>query len=354
MPPKPPNRGLWHPWSFWSRRRDQVPAASTEQEVAALWRSVDRILSDRQHAREVLDGISPSTLPRDIANAIAKSLLESLDEVENGDKYRAYSLALVLERWLPHDSDPQLAMHVYERLAMYDLRANNVEQAIVALERVCQLALTLHAGDQFLAAATNLGTVLRQAGAVGEALQIYEGAMKAIEPTTSPALQAMVYLNASTAYEDQGHFRRAMECNERALAALDDAPEQQQSRVVALTNLAGNYLALERSGEAESTYLQALDLARQLGLSSLEGVILGHLGLIRFHNQQISDAIHYLSQAVQLAEKTQDLWNAQHWYQDLANVYSWTGAPDIAGDYYDKALAVSRTVKDLRAECRSL
>ena len=131
---------------------------------------------------------------------------------------------------------------------------------------------------------------------------------------------------------------------------LANQPDQKLPLPIAWTNLTASYFALNNIEAAEAATKNALDLTRQEKIPTQEAVALGHLGLIRARQGRIGDALHYLHTAVSKAEDLRDLWNAQHWYRDIANLYTWTGLPELALENFEKALALSRKVGDHRSE----
>jgi CHAT domain-containing protein len=309
-----------------------------------------RIRNEPERAGQVFHEIEPPALAADAASDLADALLDRADELDEQDPRLAYALTLVLERWLPAGARPDTLIGVYQRIGFFASRAGNEEQAIQAFSAASAIAYQAGRTEQFLAMTTNLASTLRQMGQVHQALQAYERAIEAITPTTPPALEASVLLNASTAYGDLGRHKRARELNERAVSLLSDRPDQKSSLALALTNLAASYYALGEIAAAEATTLKALGLARETGIPSQEGVALGHLGLIRFRQGRVADAIRYLTTALRMAEDAGDMWNVQHWERDLANVYTWTELPEQALHHFKKALARSRAVGDRRSE----
>lgn len=309
-----------------------------------------RLRNEPQRAELIFDEIESATLAADAASDIADVILDRADELDEQDPYLAYALMLVLEHWLPADARADILIPVYQRIGFFASRSSDIEQAVQAFSTASEIAREAGRTEQFLASMTNLANTLRQAGHALDAVQVYERALEAITPTTPPDLEASVLLNASTAYSDLGQYERAKELNGRAASLLSNLPGQELSLAIALTNLAGDYYALGEIAAAEPKILKALELTREGNIPSQEGVALGHLGLIRFRQGRVSDAIRYLTTALQIAQDTRDLWNAQHWERDLANIYTWTKLPEQALYHFQRALDLSRRIGDHRSE----
>ena len=179
---------------------------------------------------QILASVKPTSIAAHAASDIVESILRLVDEQDKKDPYLAYALVLVLERWIPDGIRPNLLFDVYQKLGGYAWRSNNLQLTINAYSTACTIAGEAHLVGQFLGSATNLGSVLRQAGRSREAYMVYMSAIEKFGATTSPALQAMVLLNASTACADLGLHEQGKGMSERAISLLANQPDQKLSQ----------------------------------------------------------------------------------------------------------------------------
>jgi Uncharacterized protein conserved in bacteria len=338
------------------RRSAGADDAVTEKVVQQIIGDAQAFLAQR-HGKAYtptlpeIDGSSLS--PTTVSNTIHR-LLDEIEEADSTDPYLAFAITVRAYHWAPDSTEPKLMVSLLQKFAGYSSRANRIEDSIQLYDQAASIAFREKLYNEFLAMATNLATILRQSGQVQRAMSVYEAALDAIQPDTSPELQGMVLLNASTAYADLGMYERSKEVCERAIQLLEGDRANALSLAIAYTNLA---CALDSKGnleEAELAFTKTLELVRKEKVESQEGVALGHLGLIKFKQGRYQEAFLYLQRAIELAEKHKDLWNAQHWHSDLANAYSLTRVPDLAREHFQKALEISRKVGDRRSEGKCL
>jgi tetratricopeptide (TPR) repeat protein len=326
----------------------RVTAATVKQlaSVARSWRSSD------QRDRDRLAGIAQPANTQ-AADAVVEAVLDLADQTEQEDVLVAATLVMATENWLEVPAGPRTTVRLYSQLGSYAMRGSDMEGARRCFEAAATVAQQSDLPNEFVAVTTNLGTVLRQSGLVLEATQAYGAAIEA-SSALEPSTQAMVLINASTAWSDLGQHERSAGLSGRAVQILRGERDGADMLLVALINQGGALFGLGHVAEAENAMSEALNLARTVNNPAQEGVALGHLGLIQFSQGAVADAIRYLEGAASTAEQLKDLWNAQHWYRDLGNAYAWTGFDAAAEASFEKALELSRRVGDRRSEAVAL
>lgn len=314
--------------------------------VARQWRQTDS--RDKGPLARIVQPTSPGD-----AEAIVAAALDASDAIELGDPRLAALLVLAIEQWLGVPAAPRTMTRLYANLGAYAARGGDMAGAVKCYETAAEIA---HANDlkkEFVAIATNLGTMLRRSGRTAEAADTYDAALQTAQDL-EPRMRAMVLVNAATAWSDLGRKDRSILLSGEAVEILRNEPDAGEMLSVALINRGGALFSLSQIKEAEADISETLNLARSIGNKAQEGVALGHLGLIRFAQGLAADAIRYLERAAHQAEEAHDLWNAQHWYRDLGNAYIWTGFDAAAEKSFDRALELSQRASDPRSEAIAL
>lgn len=329
----------------------QTPAASPkarEPQQGEALRIVDELV------RVVRHGGSSERLPRlrpgdpGLAEAVINLVIDRSDALEEQDKQSAFGLCAAALS-VVHESAPASPhVRLLMRVANWYLHANQTRMAAAMFQQATEIATGAGLGAERVAAATNLAIVLRQSGEGAKALQVYEGVLATLPAGTEPPLEAAVLVNAGASYSDFSLHGKAVAALERGIELLGGRDARGRATLIARMNLACSRLALGELPRAEDEFQHVLDICRNEDSRPQEGVALGHLGHIRLRRGEIGAAIDLFSQAAQIAESTNDLWNAQNWYHDLANLFAHIHAETEARAAYEKTIAVSAVVGDQR------
>jgi len=290
-------------------------------------------------------------LTEEIATPLVDEALRVTDS--ETDPLLALILLWLIKSRLPAGFDTHTKIVILARIASCADRANYLGLSIEVLTEARTLAKEAGLHDDQLGVSTNLATMLRRAGKMAESAALFEEVIDQIDTTTKPGTKAAILGNAATAYSDLGQHQRSLELSLAAIVEIENDPDNQQLLLICLINAAGTYIGLNKLGDAELQFANALSLARKLNNAAQEAVCLGHLGTIRMRQGKISTAVKLFEQAALNAERIGDLWNAQHWYFDLGNLYLWTGSERFAQACFERALAISQRIGDRRSEARA-
>lgn len=300
-------------------------------------------------ASRIIERVEQVAIDDAMAEEVAETALDTIAEFDGTDPRLAYSLALVVDRWMPDRVGSLARIRVLEHIGRYSANAHDLRMAVDAYAGAAAIARASGEMRHWLNATANLATVLRQAGRTADAMAVYKQAVEALGPSTDPVIQAQVLTNASTAYADAGRADEAFALDQRAIELLEGAGIRDEAYLVAKMNSATRLHADGDPDRAERVLLEALQLARELRIPSQEGVALGNLGLVRVQQQRVGEAIRYLERARIMARDTQDPWNEQHWTRDLANLCAATGARDLAVELYETGIALAERIGDVRS-----
>ncbi|MFM6266868.1 MAG: tetratricopeptide repeat protein, partial [Dolichospermum sp.] len=141
--------------------------------------------------------------------------------------------------------------------------------------------------------------------------------------------------------------------------------QQQENLATSLNNLAGLYRSQGRYNEAESLYLQSLDICkRQLGDDHLDvatslnnqGGSNSLNGLGNAYNSlgQYQTAIDFHQQSLKIKREIGDVQGEGNSLIGLGNAYNSLGQYQTAIDFYQQSLKITREIGDVGGESNSL
>ncbi|MEO8502138.1 MAG: CHAT domain-containing protein, partial [Vicinamibacteria bacterium] len=99
---------------------------------------------------------------------------------------------------------------------------------------------------------------------------------------------------------------------------------------------------------AEQSWNQALSLADKIGEPAWANRARGELGLVAFLLGDINTSVIRLGQAMKVAEANGDVPSLVRWFTLFGHGYVELGRPELALEYYDRALKLASTVPELQ------
>lgn len=132
------------------------------------------------------------------------------------------------------------------------------------------------------------------------------------------------------------------------------ATHNHRNQSVSLGNLGVAYRHSGRVDIAIHYFLQALDIAKEIGDRQCEEIHLVNLGKSYVDEDRLGRAIDYFHKAKTIAEKFNNRKNAENHLCNLGNIYYSLGNMEQAIICYQKALAITREIGDRRSEGTAL
>ncbi|MEA2599392.1 MAG: hypothetical protein QOF89_384 [Acidobacteriota bacterium] len=177
-----------------------------------------------------------------------------------------------------------------------------------------------------------------------KALALFEG-----EDNSDPELNAWILNDLGTVILAEGHWRQALELNERALAIRRKTlGEEHPDTARSLLSVGELYKEGGDLDAALNYQTQALSIQRKvLGEEHSDTVMsLGSIGSLYIERGDLDGALDYLTQALAIRQKVQgeDHHKTAVILQSIASVYSQRRAFNKALDYFTQALAIMRKV----------
>jgi tetratricopeptide (TPR) repeat protein len=151
----------------------------------------------------------------------------------------------------------------------------------------------------------------------------------------------------------QGHWTDWVAVLKQAL----DAARGLGGRSVEGDVLGGLGLAYRHLGQVEQAVVyhqKALEIAREIGDRQMEGNALGNLGTAYYSLGQVEQAVEYYQQALEIHREIGDRRNEGSALSNLGLAYRNLGQVDKGIEYHQQALAISREISDRRGEENSL
>jgi len=189
----------------------------------------------------------------------------------------------------------------YLAVGHLSLRQGDLDKAIAALERCLEVCQVCHIPLVFPWAASSLGAAYTLAGRLAEALPLLE---QAVEQTTAMrflVIQSLWITHLSEAYLLAGRLEEAMT---QALRALELArAHQERGHEAWVHRLLGDLHAHRNppaAEPAEASYQQALALAEELGMCTLQAHCHRGLGMLYTATGQREQARTALSTAIEM------------------------------------------------------
>ena len=99
---------------------------------------------------------------------------------------------------------------------------------------------------------------------------------------------------------------------------------------------------------AEQSWTEALNLAEKLGEAGWANRARGELGLVAFLLGDINNAVIRLGQAMKVAESMRDTASLVRWLTLFGHGYVELGRAEQGLEYYDRALKLASTVRELQ------
>ncbi|HEX6901512.1 MAG TPA: CHAT domain-containing tetratricopeptide repeat protein [Thermoanaerobaculia bacterium] len=200
------------------------------------------------------------------------------------------------------------------------------------------------AAEQTAIARINQGAVLEKVGAYREALDLYKG-MLADAGGLDRGRRAALLVNSGVIYRNLGDPVRAVESFREAVEAYREAGDQAGLSNAWLNLGLAHYLNLERPGEAEAAYREALRLAEASGDRTEEIQDLFYLGQLLLEQGRLEEAETVYGRSLTIAIQAgsaEGRWSAR---EGLGRIARARGDLDGALSHFELALVEIEQVR---------
>lgn len=258
--------------------------------VCALQMDLGEYRAALPDCREALRLSRETGDPGEIAWALNNLALDLQALGETAEAERLFREALGVNR---RRGDAESQVINLSNLGTLALAAGRYSAALRLQDEAAAIA-SRHQGEPWAAEQTaiariNQGAVLEKVGAYREALELYKG-MLADAGGLAPGRRAALRVNSGVIYRNLGDPVRAVESFREAVAAYRQAGDQAGLSNAWLNLGLAHHLNLERPGEAEAAYREALRLAEESGDRTEEIQDLFYLGRLLLEQRRLEEA----------------------------------------------------------------
>ncbi|MEW5856338.1 MAG: tetratricopeptide repeat protein [Cyanobacteriota bacterium] len=245
--------------------------------------------------------------------------------------------------------DRQAIGKTYDYLGLTYARLGRYFEAEDALRR--RLAVARDAPDfqGQIYGLNNVGTILLQRGAVQAASASFSEALRIAQSINSQAGEGLSLSNLGLAAANSGDYLQAIKRYEEALIFRRRGKDP-LGEANTVNNLGDAYLALNQYRDAQISYRGALRLGRQTRDRSTQYRAIDGLLVIYSRLRQYPEAFELLDRRLTLAQESQNLRQELESLRLFAQLYQVSGNPVTARTFYQRAIALARTLGDEQEE----
>jgi len=205
-----------------------------------------------------------------------------------------------------HSGDARLEADALNRLAQEQHRAMESIQALVTLDRVLALRRSLDDAPGEIKTLSNKALILIALGELSAALDLLTHALKNLEGGAAAPLELHLRSNLGMLNEQMGRLEEAAQHYARARVLVEGSGVQRAGAVLAL-NAGEVERKLEHLSAAQTLLEEALDSARQVKDTQVEGQALHSLGLLYSQVRRFGSAHEHLVAAHEIAQANGDM-----------------------------------------------
>jgi signal transduction histidine kinase/predicted negative regulator of RcsB-dependent stress response len=137
-----------------------------------------------------------------------------------------------------------------------------------------------------------------------------------------------------------GHYHQALIAYDRALAAYNDADDD-QGYYETIKDKGNVYLYLADYPQALNLYETSLEYYRKTGMVNGISRCLNNMGIIYKNQGHYLEALTVYDESIKLVDEQEDPMQVAQGYINMGNVFVYLGSYQRALDYFEKALAIS-------------
>ncbi|CAH3165114.1 unnamed protein product [Pocillopora meandrina] len=198
----------------------------------------------------------------------------------------------------------------------------------------------------------NLGTLFRSLGHYDKAREYQEKALAIRIEIGDMDGEATSYGNLGTLFQSLGHYDKAREYHEKALAIKIEIGDR-YGEARSYGNLGTLFQSLGHYDKARKYQEKALAITIEIGDRDGEATIYGNLGTLFQSLGHYDKAREYLEKALAIKIEIGDRDGEATIYGNLGTLFQSLGHYDKAREYHEKALAIKIEIGDRDGEART-
>ncbi len=218
----------------------------------------------------------------------------------------------------------------YPKALDYDLKALKIDEEM---------------GDKSLISVClgNIGLVYWNQAEYGKAREYFERALKIDEGVGNKAGVARHTGNIGNLYAEQKDYKKALEFYFKALKISETAMEY-SGMTDHLGNIGSIYTSLKDYNKALEYQQKALDASYKMGDKSRIALTLGNMGMANVELKKYKEAEELLKRSLAMFDSIHYLQYIMQMQGQLSELYSKTGRPAEALEYYKKSIQIKDSI----------
>jgi CHAT domain-containing protein/Tfp pilus assembly protein PilF len=239
---------------------------------------------------------------------------------------------------------PDATIQLYQQ-GVEQFDRGQFQEALKTFDRVLQQARQISDKKLEGTTLTQIGTIYRRLGHYDRAIEFLEQALAINIAERDQTNAGITLYNLGQVYERLGQYDRALESFHGTLAIAKNT-QNQTLEATTLHNLGQVYDKLARYDRAIASLQQAIAIHRKTGDRKMEGRTLSNLGIVYRNLGRYPLALQTLQQALAISKKINDrLWRGTI-LNNIGSVYVNLSQYDKAMQSLQQALTLSRDTHD--------
>jgi serine phosphatase RsbU (regulator of sigma subunit)/Tfp pilus assembly protein PilF len=224
---------------------------------------------------------------------------------------------------------------------------NDPAKALDYTNRALELAIEINDPSGMASSYNNIGVINKNRGKLDDALDSYLKSVRIQEENKFEDALAYTYNNIGTIYSLKSEFEKALEYFNKALKQFESIDHK--LRIIGTLNNIGNvYTDLEEYDYALKHYMQSLTIYEELEDNSQAFVPFNNIGNIYFQKGEWDNAMAFYESAYDLEKLRNDLNGQANALHNIGTVYKSTKQNEKAIEIFTDALSLAQETDNKR------
>ena len=213
-------------------------------------------------------------------------------------------------------------------LGIINVRLGDFPTAASYAKQSVEIDRKLGDPDKTSSGLNTLAGIYMAADQAEEAEQFILQGLQYADEADNPTRKAILLGMASEVYHKLGNDNKSLSYARKAFE-LDSIQGKKPKMAIRLSQIASALVGLKRYKKAESTYIRAIAMFKEVGNLHSVGIDLNQLGFVYIDQKRHREAIECFSEASEIFSKMGDLYNNVYSHKGLYESY-WSLNPDLA------------------------
>ena len=241
--------------------------------------------------------------------------------LKSGDMKSAEEILDEMEKIASSTSDEEVSAVYLDNLATLNHYAGRVLEAMKALEKVIDIRKKKGDLMELSRLYTNMGILWAQSGELRKAISYFLKSKEIDEKVGNLRGLSQTYMNVGVAYHKLGELQESLNYMSRARDTYRRIGSR-DSLGIASINIGNVLMDMGQFDRAEKSIKDGISLFKETG--DMWGMCHGYrvMGDIKIYRKKFSEAVCWISKAIELAKNTKNTTCLVESYLDLARIYA--------------------------------